>query len=122
MPGELDATTGVAHAAASRFVIPHPSLGDAKTRPHARRSNASKRHNLKPLKEKIEAAESQIAALNTDIAKLDKALSDPLLFTRDPAKGSAVSKKRADATRKLEAAEKSWVAAQEDYETAMAAD
>jgi ATP-binding cassette subfamily F protein 3 len=88
----------------------------------ARRSNASKRHHLKPLKDKVEAAESQIAALNADIAKLDKALADPLLFTRDPAKGSAVSKKRADATRKLEAAEKSWVAAQEDYETAMAAD
>jgi ATP-binding cassette subfamily F protein 3 len=85
-----------------------------------RRANAGKRHNLKPLKEKIEAAESQIAALNADIAKLDKALSDPLLFTKDPAKGSAVSKKRADAGRKLEAAEKSWVAAQEDYDAAMA--
>jgi ATP-binding cassette subfamily F protein 3 len=88
----------------------------------ARRSNASKRQNLKPLKDKVDAAESQIATLNTEIAKLDKALSDPLLFTRDPAKGSAVSKKRADATRKLEAIEKSWVAAQEEYDTAMAAD
>ena len=85
-----------------------------------RRANAGKRHNLKPLKEKIEAAESQIAALNADIVKLDKALSDPLLFTKDPAKGSAVSKKRADAARKLEAAEKSWIAAQEDYDAAMA--
>jgi ATP-binding cassette subfamily F protein 3 len=85
-----------------------------------RRANAGKRHNLKPLKDKIDAAESQIAALNVDIAKLDKALSDPLLFTRDPAKGSAVSKKRADAARKLEAAEKSWVAAQEEYDAAMA--
>src|SRR5688500_19025721 len=27
IPGESDATTGVAHAAASRFVIPHPSFG-----------------------------------------------------------------------------------------------
>ena len=84
-----------------------------------RRANAGKRHNLKPLKDKIDAAESQIAALNVDIAKLDKALSDPLLFTRDPAKGSAVSKKRADAARKLDAAEKSWVAAQEEYDAAM---
>jgi ATP-binding cassette subfamily F protein 3 len=102
----------------TRRTAPSPTPKKDETR----RGNASRRHNLKPLKDKVEAAESQIAALNADIAKLDKALSDPLLFTRDPAKGSAVSKKRADATRKLEAAEKSWVAAQEDYETAMAAD
>ena len=84
-----------------------------------RKANAGKRHNLKPLKDKVDAAESQIAQLNTEIAKLDKALADPLLFTRDPAKGSAVSKKRADAARKLEAAEKSWVTAQEEYDAAM---
>src|SRR5450432_1129573 len=51
-----------------------------------RRSNAEKRHNLKPLKDKVSAAEYQIAALTAEIAKLDKSLSDPLLFTRDPAK------------------------------------
>jgi len=86
----------------------------------ARRANASKRHSLKPLKDKVDAAESQIATLQAEIAKLDKSLSDPLLFTKDPAKGTAVSKKRADALRKLEAAEKSWMAAQEDYDAAMA--
>ena len=41
MPGEFDATTGVAHAAASRFVIPHPSFGDANTSAHERRSSES---------------------------------------------------------------------------------
>jgi ATP-binding cassette subfamily F protein 3 len=86
----------------------------------ARRSNAEKRHNLKPLKDKVNPAEHQIAALNTEIAKLDKSLSDPLLFTRDPAKAASVSKKRADAVRKLEAAEKSWLAASEAYENANA--
>jgi ATP-binding cassette subfamily F protein 3 len=85
-----------------------------------RRANAGKRHNLKPLKDKVDAAESQIVTLQAEVAKLDKALSDPLLFTKDPAKGSAVSKKRADAARKLEAAEKSWLAAQEEYDAAMA--
>ena len=53
---------------------------------------------------------------------LDRSLADPLLFTKDPAKGSAVSKKRAEAARKLAAIESQWVAAQEEYETAMAAD
>jgi ATP-binding cassette subfamily F protein 3 len=87
----------------------------------ARRSNAEKRQTLKPLKDKVDAAESQVATLNTEVAKLDRALADPLLFTQDPAKGSAVSKKRADAARKLAAAESLWLAAQEEYDSAMAA-
>jgi ATP-binding cassette subfamily F protein 3 len=58
--------------------------------------------------------------LTEELAKLDKSLSDPLLFTRDPAKAASVSKKRADAVRKLEAAEKAWIAASEAYETANA--
>jgi len=96
------------------------SAGAALSKGEQRRLNTRKRQNLKPLKDKVDAAESQIALLNAEIAKLDKALADPLLFTRDPAKGSAVSKKRADAVRKLEAAEKSWMAAQEEYDAAMA--
>jgi ATP-binding cassette subfamily F protein 3 len=85
-----------------------------------RRDAAERRRELKPLKDRIESAESQIAQLQADLAKLDKALSDPLLFSRDPAKGSAVSKKRADAARRLAAVESQWLAAQQDYETAMA--
>jgi ATP-binding cassette subfamily F protein 3 len=84
----------------------------------ARRSNAEKRAHLKPLKDKVTAAESQIASLNEELAKLDKTLSDPLLFARDPAKAAAVSKKRAEAARKLEAAERAWLAASEAYEDA----
>jgi ATP-binding cassette subfamily F protein 3 len=90
------------------------------TKEEVRRDAAEKRRQLRPLKEKVEIAEHQIADLNAEIAKLDKALSDPLLFTRDPAKGSAVSKKRADAVRRLAAAEERWLAANEDYEKAMA--
>jgi hypothetical protein len=75
---------------------------------------------LKPLKEKVELAEGQIAELNKEIAKYDKTLSDPLLFTNDRAKATAVSKKRAEAQRKLDAAEARWVAVNEEYESAMA--
>jgi len=99
---------------------PENSTGPKAKKEEARRNNAEKRHNLKPLKDKVSAAEHQIAALNTEIAKLDNALADPLLFTRDPAKAASVSKKRADAVRKLEAAEKSWLAASEAYENANA--
>ena len=96
-----------------------PVIAEVKVnKDEARRSNAEKRQNLKPLKDKVSAAEHQIADLTTEIAKLDKALSDPLLFTRDPGKAAAVSKKRADASRKLAVAEKAWVAASEAYENA----
>jgi len=92
---------------------------DAKaSKEDSRRSAAEKRHNLKPLKDKVTAAEHQIATLNAELAKLDKALSDPLLFSKDPAKAASVSKKRADAQRKLEAAEKAWLSASEAYESA----
>jgi ATP-binding cassette subfamily F protein 3 len=92
------------------------------TKEDARKDAAEKRRLLKPLKEKVELAESQMAELNKEIAKYDKALSDPLIFTKDPAKGSAVSKKRAEAQRKLDAAEARWLAVNEEYESAMKAD
>ena len=87
-----------------------------------RREAAEKRKALKPLKEKVEIAEHQIAELNKEIAKYDKALADPLIFTQDRAKAAAVSKKRAEAQRKLEAAEARWLAVNEEYESAMSAD
>jgi ATP-binding cassette subfamily F protein 3 len=86
----------------------------------ARRESAERRQKLKPLREKVEIAESQIATLTAEIKKYDAALADPLLFVKDPAKGSAISKKRADATRKLAAAEERWLAMNEAYESAMA--
>jgi len=82
----------------------------------ARRGAAERRQKLKPLKDKIQLEERHIAALTAEMAKLDATLADPLLFVHDPAKGSAVSKKRAEAKRKLEAAESRWLAANEQYE------
>ncbi len=91
-----------------------------KSKDEQRREAAERRRQLKPLKDKVDAAEHQIAELNAELAKLDKALSDPLLFTRDPAKGRAVSKKRADAAKKLADVEARWLKMQEEYETALA--
>ncbi|MBV9571299.1 MAG: ABC-F family ATP-binding cassette domain-containing protein [Alphaproteobacteria bacterium] len=85
----------------------------------ARREAAERRQKLKPLKDKIDIEERHIAALTAELAKFDAALADPLLFLHDPAKGSAVSKKRAEAKRKLDAAESRWVAANEQYEREM---
>jgi ATP-binding cassette subfamily F protein 3 len=93
----------------------------AKSKDDLRRQAAERRRQLKPLKDKVEAAEHQIAELTAELAKLDKALADPLLFTRDPQKGNAVSKKRADAARRLADVEGRWLKMQEEYETALTA-
>lgn len=110
-----------------RFLLtrekPGPQAAPAPKEPskaNQRRDAAERRRRLRPLKEKVELAESQMADLNAEIAKYDKSLADPLLFTKDPAKGNAISKKRADAVRKLEAAETRWLAVNETYETALA--
>jgi ATP-binding cassette subfamily F protein 3 len=87
-----------------------------------RRDAAEKRKALRPLKEKVDLAEHQIAELNKEIAKYDRALADPLIFTQDRAKATAVSKKRVEAQRKLEAAETRWIAVNEEYEAANKAD
>ncbi|MGH6829021.1 MAG: ABC-F family ATP-binding cassette domain-containing protein [Rhizomicrobium sp.] len=84
----------------------------------ARRCGAERRRGLQPLKDRVEAAESRISQLHTELAKLDRALGDPLLFAREPAKGVSVSKKRAETARKLAAAETQWMAAQQEYEAA----
>jgi ATP-binding cassette subfamily F protein 3 len=100
-----------------------PSHAPAETKlskEEMRREAARRRHQLKPLKDRIDAAEHQIAALASEIKKLDAALADPLLFVHDPAKGKSVSKKRADAVRKLAAAETLWLQVHEEYERAMA--
>jgi ATP-binding cassette subfamily F protein 3 len=85
----------------------------------ARREAAERRLRLKPLKDKVDLEEKHIATLNAELTKLEAVLADPLLFVHDPAKGTSVSKKRAEALRKREAAEGRWLKASEEYETAI---
>jgi ATP-binding cassette subfamily F protein 3 len=97
----------------------HTHAEPKQTKEDLRREAARRRHQLKPLKDRIDAAEHQIASLSAELKKLDAVLADPLLFVHDPKKGSSVSKKRAEAARKLAAAEASWLQAHEEYEKAM---
>jgi ATP-binding cassette subfamily F protein 3 len=85
-----------------------------------RRDSAARRRELKPLKDKLEAAEHQMSDLTLEIAKCDRSLSDPLLFAKDPQRGKAVSKKRAEAVKKLADIEARWLKLQEEYEQALA--
>jgi ATP-binding cassette, subfamily F, member 3 len=100
--------------------LPSAAAEPKQSKEDARREAAEKRRRLKPLKDRADIEERHIATLTAELAKLDAALADPLLFVHDPKKGTAVSKKRAEAARKLAAAEDRWLQAHEDYEKASA--
>jgi ATP-binding cassette subfamily F protein 3 len=86
----------------------------------ARRGSSGRRKQIKPLKDKAEAAEKEIARVSAEIASLDAALAESELFAREPVKAAALSKQRTEAAAKLERAEAAWLAASEDYESALA--
>jgi ATP-binding cassette subfamily F protein 3 len=85
-----------------------------------RREAADRRQALKPLKDAMDKWEREVARLHGEIEKCDAELAAPGLFTKDPSKGEKLSKARAEASRRLEAAEASWIDAAEAYETAQA--
>ncbi|MGJ4939017.1 ABC-F family ATP-binding cassette domain-containing protein [Bradyrhizobium sp. HKCCYLS1011] len=70
------------------------------------------------LKQKIAAAEAEIARITDIIAKIDTALSLPDIFTRDPKQAAQLSKARANATEALARAEEQWFEASSAYEDA----
>lgn len=85
-----------------------------------RRNAAEKRAQLAPLRKEIQAIEKAMEKLRADIAKLDAALADPALFTKDAARGTKLSKERADTVKALETAEERWLELSESYEAAAA--
>jgi ATP-binding cassette subfamily F protein 3 len=87
-----------------------------------RRLAAEKRAQLAPLRKRIQAVEGRIETLRASLRRLDEALADPGLFTRDPAAGARLSKERADTARALDAAEDEWLTLSGEYEDAEAAD
>jgi ATP-binding cassette subfamily F protein 3 len=97
-----------------------PSREEKANRAEARRGSSGRRKQIKPLKDKAEAAEKEIARVSGEIASLDAALAVPNLFARDPVKASALSKQRMEAAEKLERAEAAWLTASENYEAALA--
>ena len=76
-----------------------------------RKSNGERRAAAKPLRQRVERAEAEITRLTREIEKLDAALADGGLFTRDPAKAAAIARTRAENARALAKAEEDWLAA-----------
>jgi ATP-binding cassette subfamily F protein 3 len=76
-----------------------------------RKNNGEKRAPAKPLRQRVERAEAEVTRLTREIEKLDAALADGALFSREPAKAAAMAKTRADNARALAKAEEDWLAA-----------
>jgi ATP-binding cassette subfamily F protein 3 len=87
-------------------------------RGEARRAAADKRAETAPLRKRVAEAETKIAQLTRQLARLDATLADGALFASDPARAAALSKTRADVTKALAAAEEDWLAASSALETA----
>jgi ATP-binding cassette subfamily F protein 3 len=50
------------------------------------------------------------------MAEIDKKLTDPVIFAKDPAQAAALGRKREAAQLAINAAEREWLEAQEAYE------
>ena len=84
-----------------------------------RRISASRRAELKPLQKQIKTAEADVAKLTTALAKIDLALGDAAIYTREPARAAELNKQRSDAASALTGAEEKWLALSSEYESAM---
>jgi ATP-binding cassette subfamily F protein 3 len=72
----------------------------------------------KPLRQKINDAENEIARITGIIAKIDAALALPDLFARDPVQAAQLARARAGAAVALARAEDEWLAASAAYDAA----
>lgn len=85
----------------------------------ARREAAALRERLKPLKQKIVTLEQEVARLTRERKLLDKALSSPELYAKDPRKAQDIVKQSGTILRALKEAEEQWLHAQSAYDEAM---
>ena len=76
------------------------------------------RIDKKPLRERVNKAEAEMTRLTREIEKLDAALADGTLFSRDPAQAAAMAKSRAECADALAKAEEDWLAAGAALESA----
>ncbi|MEP2581175.1 MAG: ABC transporter ATP-binding protein, partial [Roseibium sp.] len=86
--------------------------------PIKRREAAQKRGQLKPVRQKIAAAEKEMARLQDKITKLDEALADPDFFTYDPSRATKFAKERAFCEKKLIKTEEEWLELSSEVEEA----
>jgi len=74
-----------------------------------RRDAIAQRAKLLSLRKEIQATEKKMAHLQQEIADIDAALSDGVLYTTNPEKTSSMAKRRTQAALDLEGAENHWL-------------
>ena len=82
------------------------------------RGDDAKRPSAFTLKQRVTAAEEAMDIAQRKLSELESALAAPGLFERDPKKGAALSRQRADAERALQLAEEAWLSASGALEAA----
>jgi ATP-binding cassette subfamily F protein 3 len=65
---------------------------------------------------RAEAAEAALARASASLAEIDRGLTDPAVFAKDPARAADLGRRREAAQAAVDAAEQEWLAAQEAYE------
>jgi len=83
-----------------------------------RQMAAARRAELAPLKKAMAAAEKVVEKLSVEVAKVDAALADPVLYATDPGKAKQLSMERGMLAKRLAEAEDVWLTATDAYETA----
>jgi ATP-binding cassette subfamily F protein 3 len=95
------------------------SREEKSSKSESRRETAGRRRQLKPLKEKADAAEKEIARLTAEIAAIDSELAAPDVFVKDVAKATELTRKRTASAEQLAQAEAVWIDAAAAYEAAV---
>ncbi|MBI1392045.1 MAG: ATP-binding cassette domain-containing protein [Alphaproteobacteria bacterium] len=85
--------------------------------PVARAAEARGRDVLGPLKNRVDQKESRVNELNAVLKRLDAALADSELYTKDIARATKLQRERAALIRAIDDAETAWLAALDAYET-----
>jgi ATP-binding cassette subfamily F protein 3 len=90
--------------------------GPAKVEELVARTEAKPKQSKYTLQRKLEAAETEMEQAQGALARIDAALADPELFTRDQKRGESLLKERAHAATALAKAEAAWLEANEALE------
>ncbi len=91
--------------------------GDARSTPE-RRDAPPARKDSAPLKKRIWAIEEKMRKFQDLMERIDKALANPAVFAKDPAKAAQLAAQRGDLEKALVAAEEEWLALTGDAEAA----
>ena len=81
-----------------------------------RRTAASMRANLAPLKKALAHAEDMVESLDSEKKRLQMSMADPALYDGDSDRSVIIQKQLGRIEKELEKAEKTWIKLQEDWD------